>query len=274
MTAYELYQQARLTEAIEAALQSVKSAPTDIDGRVLLCDLLCLDNQLERADRQLDVAAQQDSGLAPGIGLYRQLIRAAVARRDVFEAGRVPELMEDVSEVLRLHLRASIALREGALGEAGDLLRQAEQMRTPVRGECDGQPFQDLRDVDDVTAPFLEVLTSTGKYYWVGWERIEQLEFKPPRFLRDLLWRQVEMVIRGGPEALVYVPVLYFGSHRSQDAEIRLGRKTDWQETPDGPTIGVGQRILLVGDGDRPILSLGRLSFAPVDAPSAPAGNV
>ena len=79
MTAYELYRQARLTEAIEAALQKVKSAPNDIDARVLLCDLLCFDNQLERADRQLDVAAQQEAGLAAGIGLYRQLIRAAVA---------------------------------------------------------------------------------------------------------------------------------------------------------------------------------------------------
>ena len=272
MTAYELYQQARLSEAIEAALQKVKSAPNDIDARVLLCDLLCFDNQLERADRQLDVAAQQDAGLAPGIGLYRQLIRAAIARREVFEAGRVPELMEDVSEVLKLHLRASLALREGAAGEAGDLLRQAEQLRAPVRGECDGQPFADLRDCDDVTAPFLEVLTSTGKYYWVGWERLEQLEFKPPRFVRDLLWRQAEMVIRGGPEALVYVPVLYFGSHRNQDADVRLGRKTDWQETPGGPTAGVGQRMLLVGEDDRPILSIGSLSFSQVDTASPSAG--
>lgn len=268
MTAYELYRQARLNEAIEAALQKVKSAPNDIDARVLLCDLLCFDNQLERADRQLDVAAQQDAGLAAGIGLYRQLIRAAVARREVFEAGRVPELMEQVSDVLRLHVRASIALREGALGEAGGLLREAEQMRTPVRGECDEQPFEDLRDVDDVTAPFLEVLTSTGKYYWVEWDQIEQLEFKPPRFVRDLLWRPAEMVIRGGPEALVYVPVLYFGSHRSEDAEIRLGRKTDWQETADGPTTGVGQRMLLVGDEGRPILSVGRLSFSQVETAS------
>ena len=104
------------------------------------------------------------------------------------------------------------------------------------------------------------------------WERIEQLEFKPPRFLRDLLWRPAEMVIRGGPEALVYVPVLYFGSHRSEDAEIRLGRKTDWQEMPGGPTAGVGQRMLLVGDDAVPILSIGRLSFSQVDTASSSAG--
>ena len=91
----------------------MKAAPTDIDARLLLCDLLCFDNQLERADRQLDVVVQQDSGLVAGIGLYRQLIRAEIARRDVFESGRVPEFLNGVTDVLKLHVQPSIALREG-----------------------------------------------------------------------------------------------------------------------------------------------------------------
>jgi type VI secretion system protein ImpE len=267
-TAQEFYRQARLDEAIEAALHSVKSAPADIDGRLLLCDLLCLDNQLERADRQLDVVVQQDSALAAGIGLYRQLIRAEIARKDVFESGRSPEFMSEVSDVLKLHLRASIALREGHASEADDLLRQAETLRPAVRGECDGESFEDLRDLDDLTAPFLEVLTSTGKYYWIGWERIEKLEFRPPKYLRDLLWRQTEMAIREGPDAVVYVPVLYLGSHRSKDPAVRLGRSTDWSGPAGGPIAGVGQRTLLVGDQDKAILSIGRISFS-LDRPAA-----
>ena len=113
MTAYELYQHARLPEAIEAALQQVKSTPTDADARLLLCDLLCCGHELERADRQLDVLMKQSPDLAVGIGLYRQLIRAETARTEFYESGRPPEFMEDVSEVLKLHLRASIAVRDG-----------------------------------------------------------------------------------------------------------------------------------------------------------------
>lgn len=271
MTAYELYREARLEEAIAAALQKVKAAPTDIDARLLLCDLLCFDYQLERADRQLDVVVQQDSGLVAGIGLYRQLIRAEIARKEVFESGRVPEFLNGATDVLKLHVQAFVALREAAASEAGDLLRQAEELRPPVRGECDGEAFADLRDVDDLTASFLEVLTSGGKYYWVGWERIEKLEFKPPALLRDLLWRQAEIVVRGGPDALVYVPVLYQGSHRSQDPELRLGRRTDWREMPGGPIAGVGQRTLLVGEGDKSLLSIGTISFS-IGAASASAG--
>ena len=72
----------------------MKSAPTDINARLLLCDLLCFDSQLERADRQLDVLAQQASDMTAGIALYRQLIRAEAARRDLFESGRAPEFMK------------------------------------------------------------------------------------------------------------------------------------------------------------------------------------
>jgi type VI secretion system protein ImpE len=264
MTAYELYREGNLDAAIDAALRGVKAAPTDIDARLLLCDLLCFDQQLERADRQLELLVQQDPGLGPPLALYRQLIRAEVARKDVFESGRVPELLGEVSDVLSLHLRAAIAVREGATQEAGDLLREAEAQRQRVAGSCDGSQFEDLRDLNDLTAPFLEVLTSTGKYYWIQWDRIGRLEFKPPKFLRDVLWRQAEMVIQGKPDALVYVPVLYAGSHASSDQEVRLGRKTEWQEMPGGYTAGVGQRTLLVGDEGKPILSLGGIAFSPV----------
>jgi type VI secretion system protein ImpE len=262
MTAYELYKQARLDEAIEAALRTVKAAPTDVDARLLLCDLLCFANQLERADRQLDVLVQQDSSLTPGVGVYRQLIRAELSRREVFDAGRAPEFMGEPPAVLELHLRALIALREGAAHEASESLGQAEQLRVPLRGQCDDASFDDFRDVDDLTASFLEILASTGKYYWVAWDRFESLDFRPPKHLRDLLWRPAEMVVRGGPDALVYVPVLYPGSHRSEDGELRLGRKTDWVQMPGGPTVGRGQRTFLVGDADKSILSIQKITFS------------
>jgi type VI secretion system protein ImpE len=262
MTAYELFQQARLTEAIDAALGAVKSAPTDVNARLLLCDLLCFANQLDRADGQLEVVVQQASDLALGVSLYRQLIRAEVERQDALEKGRAPEFMEQVPDVLRLHLRALIAMREDAAGEAAELLRQADELRPRMRGDCDAASFEDFRDLDDITAPFLEVLTSTGKYFWVDWARIESLEFQPPKQLRDLLWRPTEMVIRAGPSAVVYAPVLYVGSHRSGDEVLRIGRTTEWVEMPSEPTRGCGQRMFLVGEESRSLLSIQKIAFS------------
>jgi type VI secretion system protein ImpE len=271
MTAYELYREARLDEAIEVALARVKAQPTDLDARLLLCDLLCFDSQLQRADRQLDVIREQDPALAGGVGLYRQLIRAEIARGEVFDAGRAPEFLDGITDTLQLHLAASAALRESRADDATSLLQQAEEHRSSVRGECDGESFEDLRDLDDLSAAFLEVLTSTGKYYWIGWEQIQRLEFRPPKYCRDLLWRETEMVVRNRPEALVYVPVLYPGSGRNRDPQLQLGRKTEWIESFGGVTRGIGQRTLLVGDRDKSILSIASISFLPEGAQSTSA---
>jgi type VI secretion system protein ImpE len=273
MTAYELYTNGNVTGAIDAALRQVKSAPMDAGARLLACDLLCIDGQFDRADRQLDVLADQDSQLAPWVAVYRQLIRAAVCRDDVFRAGRAPEFFEGPTEELLLHARAVMALRDGATQEAGGLLGEAEARRSPVSGTCDGAHFADLRDVDDVTASFLEVLTTTGKYYWIEWNRIEHIEFQPPQLLRDMLWRPAEISFRGGPEARIYVPVLYADSDRSEHADVRLGRKTDWIETASGPTRGIGQRMLLIGDEARALLEIGVIAFSSGAANSSPVSE-
>ena len=81
-----------------------------------------------------------------------------------------------------------------------------------MTGTCDDQPFDDLRDLDELTASFFEVLTSTGKYFWIPLERVDTVEFRAWERPRDLLWRRAHMVVRGGPDGEVYLPVLYAGS--------------------------------------------------------------
>src|SRR5439155_1325758 len=137
-----------------------------------------------------------------------------------------------------------------------------EGQRPRVRGTCDGQPFTDLRDLDDLTAPVFEVLTSTGKYYWIPVERVELVEFRPPARPRDLLWQRARMVVRGGPDGEVYLPTLYSGTHAESDNGLRLGRATEWRGGDGAPVRGVGRRTFLVGDDTCPILELKELTFA------------
>ena len=144
---------------------------------------------------------------------FRQILRAEQARRQFYAEGRLPEFLEPPSERLKRHLEASVRLRDGQPGEAVQLLQQAEAERPPVAGVCGGQPFADLRNMDDLLRSFFEVLTTTGKYYWVPMERVESMEFHPPKRPRDLLWRSVHMIVRGGPDGEVFLPALYAGSH-------------------------------------------------------------
>lgn len=261
MTPSELYQAGQLTAAIDAALADVKQHPTDTQRRGLLCELLCCAGQWERADRQLDTITQQQPKTAVALTEFRQLIRAELARKEFFEEGRVPEFVAEPSPVLQLHLRASIAIRENRQAEAAELLAQADQMRFRPRGTCDGQAFDDLRDLDDLTSSFCEVLTTAGKYYWVPWETIESIEFQKPENPRDLLWRRAQIVVTGGPEGVVFVPALYPLSPPSDDEQFRLGRRTDWRGQPGEPIRGVGLRMLLVGEHDLTILQINELQF-------------
>jgi type VI secretion system protein ImpE len=264
-TAADLFRADRLTEAIAAAGEEVKRHPADTGIRGFLAELLCFAGDFDRADKQFDAIAHQDAAAAVRISALRQLLRAEQARQQFHAEGRLPEFLEPPSPRLRQHLEASIRLREGKVDEAAALLDDAERQRPKLAGEAAGRTFDDLRDIDDLTASFLEVLTTTGKYYWVPMERIELLEFHDPVRPRDLLWRRTHMVVCGGPDGEVYLPTLYAGSHASPDDCIRLGRRTDWRGGDGAPLQGIGQRMFELGGEDASILELKQLTFtAPV----------
>jgi type VI secretion system protein ImpE len=267
MNAKEHYDAGQLGEAVAAATEDVKRHPADTDRRGFLAELLCFSGELERADRQLDAMGHQDPQAMMGISMFRQLIRAEQARQEFFAEGRLPEFLDKPHERLQLHLQASILIREGRGGEAADMLRQAEEGRPQVSGSSGDRPFADLRDLDDLTASFFEVLTSTGKYYWIPMEQVELIEFRAPVRPRDLLWRRAHMVVSGGPDGEVFLPTVYAGSHAESDDQLRLARATDWRGGEGTPARGLGQRMFLVGDDDRGILALETITF------SAPGGG-
>jgi type VI secretion system protein ImpE len=267
MNARELYAEGRLGDAVLAMNDEVRSNPADPDARGFLAELLCVSGNLTRADKMLEALASQAAENAPGIALFRQLVRAEMSRQEFHTQGRTPDFLEEPDDVMKLHLRASIALREGNGGEAVGLLNEADEARPRVRGTLNGEAFEDLRDLDDLCAGFFEVLTTTGKYYWIPFEKVESLELQPPRRPRDLIWCGAGISVRGGPEGQVYLPALYAPTPDPDlpDAdELRLARKTDWIGGGDAPVRGRGLRTFLVGEEARTALELRTLHLEPV----------
>jgi type VI secretion system protein ImpE len=262
MSARECFEAGRLNDALTALRAEVKQAPSDQARRAFLCELLCFTDDLERADVQLDALGGLDPQGAVTVSLFRQLLRAEQARRQFYTEGRLPEFLDEPTPVLKLHLEASIHIRDGRLQEAAQLLAQAEEQRPKLTGVCNGQAFADFRDLDDLTAPLFEVLTTTGKYFWVPMERVELLEFHAPARARDLLWRRVHMIVRGGPDGEVFLPALYAGTHLETDDRLRLGRLTDWSGGDGTPVRGKGQRTFLAGEESIAILEIKEITFA------------
>jgi type VI secretion system protein ImpE len=262
-TAGALFRAGRLTPAIEAANAILRHNPADIGGRLLLAELLVFNGDFERADTVLDAAAELDPVVTIGTAEFRQLLRAALARRQHAREGRLPEFLGELSPALRKSLAAQVALRAGDAREAASLAAEAEELRPRVAGRAGDSPFDDFRDVDDLCAGYFEFLTTTGKYFWVPTERVASVEFHPPGRPRDLAWRRATVSVIGGPDGDVYLPALYQTAQTAPSDELRLGRLTDWIEPKEGPVQGIGQRVFLVGDEAVGIMDLTTLRFAP-----------
>jgi type VI secretion system protein ImpE len=258
-TAGALFSAGRLADAVAAANAAVRKAPADLAPRVLLAELLLFTGNLERVDVILDAGSVIDPQAAVVIAEFRQLLRADMARRQQRRDGRLPEFLGEPTEALAAVLQATVAQRAGDAAEAATAT--AETLRPHVAGTLDGAAFDDFRDADDLHAGYFEVLTTTGKYFWISTEQIETIQFGKPKRARDLYWRRVTMSVRGGPDGVVYLPALYGNDDPGLVDDLRLGRATDWIETAHGPVRGVGQRMFLVGQELVSIMDMTDITF-------------
>jgi type VI secretion system protein ImpE len=262
-TAGALFRAGRLAPAIEAGNAALRRNPADLDGRVLLAELLVFAGYLERADTILDAAVQIDPTVMIGIAEFRQLVRAALARRQHSRESRVPEFLGEPTAALRSGLAAFVALRAGDTREAAGHAAEAEELRPRVAGHLGDVPFDDFRDADDLHAGFFEILTTTGKYFWVPTERVASIEFHSPRRPRDLAWRRATVSVAGGPDGEVYLPAIYDTDKPDIADEFLLGRATEWVGPEEGPVLGIGQRVFMVGQEATSIMDLTVLRFGP-----------
>ncbi|HVJ51866.1 MAG TPA: type VI secretion system accessory protein TagJ [Aliidongia sp.] len=253
------FHEGKLAEAIAAANAAVKQSPTDLGARLLLAELLLFDGKLERADTMLDAAASLEPEAAMVLAEFRQLLRAEQARRQVLSEGRVPEFLGEPTSTQTHLLQALVALRNGDAAAAAEQAQAAEAARPAVTGTGGDARFSDFRDADDLCAGNFEVLTTTGKYFWIPTERVVSMEFHPAKRPRDLYWRRCSMIVRDGPDGDVYLPALY-PADDSTGHLLRLGRGTEWSET--APVRGTGQRLFLVGEEGVPMQQLDTLEFA------------
>jgi type VI secretion system protein ImpE len=263
-----LLEEDKLDEAIAAMNEAVRASPTDVNRRANLVELLCYAGNLERADKLLDAISSLDPSTGIGVALFRQLIRAEQARQQFYSEGRMPEFLKTPDPVSALELRAAVLMREGDVAGAAALIGERDAMRPPISGTVDGAPFDDFRDLDDVCAAHLEVLTSNGKYYWVPLTSIASIDFHKPERRRDLLWRGAFLTLHDDPDGEVYIPTVYIAGDSTPSQ--RLGHETDFVGGEAAPISAKGLRSFLVGDDSKTILELGKVAFTPGSPGSTP----
>ena len=240
MTPQELYRAGELNGAITALGEELRSNPLDAKRRTFLFELLCFAGQYDRAEKQIDVLADQNPKNAPSMLLYRSALYAERTRQEMFLSGKLPS--------------------------AGD------EAATASGGTWNGEPFATLADADPRIGDHMEVFIA-GTYTWIPTRYIEGLEIEPPTVLRDLLWArariQTSPAFRLQDLGEVLLPVIAPLSYQSADDAVRLGRASVWEETPEGGECLLGQKLLRVDDEEIPMLEFRSIHWANAGKPIA-----
>jgi type VI secretion system protein ImpE len=237
MTANDLFKAGKLDEAIKVLSAEVRDKPTDTKRRTFLFELLCFAGEFDRAEKQLNVLADEGKDTRLGAMLYFSALHGERLRLEQFSQNPGP----------------------------------ATPPEKDFSGTINGQPFGAIEDADPRIGAKLD-LFAAGAYLWIPFEHILSIEIQPPTRLRDLLW--CPALVRTGPEfkdrelGEVLVPVLYPKSSSYPDDNVRLGRCTAWQEI-EGEPVPFGQKMFLVDGEEFPLLEVRKLEFAAPQAATA-----
>ena len=237
-TARELWAAGRLDAAIEQLGVELRSNPTDAQRRTFLFELLTFAGQYDRAEKQLDVLARGGSDAEVGTMLYRAALQAERVREHMFATGDYP----------------------------------AASAPAPVAGTLNGRPFLSIEDADPRLGARLEVFAG-GRYLWLPFAHVAAVRIEAPVHLRDLRWLPARIAtnesVRDMELGEVLLPSLTPAAWRHEDAALRLGRATDWDELPDGDYAPIGQKMLRIDDELVPLVDVRDLVITPVASPPA-----
>ena len=244
MTSKQLFQSGRLDEAIAALGAELRDNPTDAQKRTFLFELLCFAGEYDRAEKHLNLLADQNEQAKLGAILYFSALHAERLRQEMFRSGDLPS---------------------SAAPAAAD----------SIRGELNGKAFSSFEDSDPRIGTRLEVFAA-GAYLWIPFEHITSVEMGAPKRLRDLLW--IPALVRTGPAfqgkelGEVLIPALCPLSWQDSDANVRLGRATEWREQ-EGGAVPVGLKTFIVDDEDIAILDVRKLEFQAAEAAASQGGG-
>ncbi len=237
-TAREHFDAGRLESAIETLGAELRSNPTDTQRRVFLFELLIFAGQYDRAEKQLDVLARGGPDNELAVLPYRAALQGERIREHMFTTGDFPQTPAP----------------------------------EPVSGTFNGRAFASIEDADPRLGARLEVMAG-GRYMWIPFAYIDAIQLEPPKHLRDLRWVPARVstnaLMKDVELGEVLLPALSPLAWQVDDAELRLGRATDWTELPDGAFTPVGQKMLSVDGEMIPLLELRDVVIAPSSAGSA-----
>ena len=232
----------KLSESLSRCAELLQDEPMNFDIRSIFVELLCINGELERADKQLDFMVQKKPEFAVGAVNLRHLIRAQQSRLDFYQGKGIPQLFHESDELDKLFLQMHVAQLKGDIAEAVEKSTKLESLR--IKNQSDN-PTSQIRDLDDSLNAYLEVLGTNGEFYLARYSEIENLTIKPAESFLETIWLRVDITIQNGPTGTAHLPAVYANS--ITDIE-KLGQVTEWEEKNELFNLGKGLKMLYVNE--------------------------
>lgn len=244
-----------LGDALTALTAEVRKQPANGDLRVFLFQLFAVLGQWERARNQLDVLADLKPEARVMVQTYRRLITCEGQREAVFAGRQSPVVFGEPPAWMASLIQAQQLTASGELAAAADLRAEAFDAAPATPGTIDDKPFAWIADSDSRLGPVLEAVVD-GQYFWVPMERIREIRIEVPSQLRDMVWLPAYLTWENSGQSVAMLPVRYPGTAACDDDQLRLARKTQWQEAEGDLITGLGQRVLATDQADYPLLDI------------------
>jgi type VI secretion system protein ImpE len=245
-----LFNQGKLTEAIEAGNAAVAKNPRDLPVRLVLIQLVCFTGAWDRVEK----IAKQLAVLDPNhdhielTNFIDQLSIAEASRKAVWTEGMIPDFIQPPDEVTKKLLWAMSCQRSGDVAQFQDALGFVLENAPQLTLTLNGNQYEGFRDLDDQTCTVFEAHTIQGEYLWIPHSSVKSMDVSKPTRLVDHLWSKARIKLTDDTDIVVYLPGIYFHSFGPQvDDSLRLGRETLWQDNA-GVDVGLGRRIFGAGD--------------------------
>jgi type VI secretion system protein ImpE len=268
--AEQAVKQGDLATALTELQNRVRQEPSKSELRVFLFQLLSVLGQWDRAQTQLDVAADLDAGALAMKQMYSEALRCERLRAEVFAGKRSPLVFGEPEEWMALLIEALLVTGTAREQQAQELRARAFESAPPSAGTLDGQAFEWIADADMRLGPVCEAIIN-GRYYWVPFARLSRLDIEAPTDLRDVVWMPAHFEFTNGGETVGVIPTRYPGSEGADDALLRLARKTTWQEGAPDMFVGTGQRVLATDAGEYPLMDIRSIRFGAAAGDAADA---
>lgn len=260
MTAEEALKQGNIDEALDLLKEQVKKNPADFKLRVFLFQLFCVQGKWDSALTQLNLAADLDASALPMAQMYREALNCEVLRQEVFDGKRTPLIMGEPPEWIGLLIESVRLVSQDKYQQAADLRNQAFEAAETIPGSINGDSFEWIADADTRLGPVLEIIVN-GRYYWAPFANITRIDLEEPADLRDFVWMPCHFQFSTGGSLVGLIPTRYPDSEQSEDAAVRLSRKTDWMEKEGDNYLGLGQRVLATDQGEYPLMDIRALEL-------------